>query len=165
MFPIWLVFKGLVTVASRMCVCVLSAIFFIPACVFCLWDCPNSAFCCRRGSFVWICLLTCLLLPYLHINDYCLSHNWSYTFYTSVCLKLYPHQLSKLRHMRKEMLRPLRTVHRKLWCRDSSVGIATTYGLDDRGVGFRVPVGSRIFSSPRRPDRLWGPPSLLFNGH
>jgi hypothetical protein len=43
--------------------------------------------------------------------------------------------------------------------RDSVVGIATGYGLDDRGVEFRVPVGSRIFSSPRRPDRLWGPPT------
>jgi hypothetical protein len=41
--------------------------------------------------------------------------------------------------------------------RDSVVGIATDYGLDDRGVGVRVPVGSRIFSSPPRPDRLWGP--------
>jgi hypothetical protein len=40
--------------------------------------------------------------------------------------------------------------------RDSSVGIATAYGLDDREVGVRVPVGSWIFSSPRRPDRLWG---------
>jgi hypothetical protein len=29
--------------------------------------------------------------------------------------------------------------------RDSVVGIATGYGLDDRGVGVRVPVGSRIF--------------------
>jgi hypothetical protein len=38
--------------------------------------------------------------------------------------------------------------------RDSVVGIATSYGLDDRGVGIRVPVGSRIFSSPDRPDRL-----------
>jgi hypothetical protein len=28
--------------------------------------------------------------------------------------------------------------------RDSVVGIATSYGLDDRGVGVRVPVGSRI---------------------
>jgi hypothetical protein len=37
--------------------------------------------------------------------------------------------------------------------RDNAVGIATGYGLDDRGVGIRVPVGSRIFSSPRRPDR------------
>jgi hypothetical protein len=46
---------------------------------------------------------------------------------------------------------------------DSIVGIATGYGLDDRGVGVRVPVGSRIFSSPRRPDRLWGPPSPLSN--
>jgi hypothetical protein len=49
--------------------------------------------------------------------------------------------------------------------RDSSVGIATRYGLDDRGVGVRDPVGSRIFSSPRRRDRLWGPPNLLFNGY
>jgi hypothetical protein len=41
--------------------------------------------------------------------------------------------------------------------RDSAVGIATGYGLDDRGVGVRVPVGSRIFSSPRRPDWFLGP--------
>jgi hypothetical protein len=47
--------------------------------------------------------------------------------------------------------------------RDSSVGIATGYGLDDRGVGDRVPAESRISSSSRRPDRLWGPPSLLYN--
>jgi hypothetical protein len=47
--------------------------------------------------------------------------------------------------------------------RDSVVGIATGYGLDDRGVGVRVPVGSRIFSSPSRPDWLWGPPNLLSN--
>jgi hypothetical protein len=30
--------------------------------------------------------------------------------------------------------------------------------LDDGGVRVRVPVGSRIFSSSRRPDRLWGTP-------
>jgi hypothetical protein len=43
-------------------------------------------------------------------------------------------------------------------------GIATGYGLDDRGVGVRVPVGSRYLFSPRRADGLWGPPSLLYNG-
>jgi hypothetical protein len=48
---------------------------------------------------------------------------------------------------------------------DSVVGIATGYGLDDRGVGVRVPVGSRIFTSLRLPDRLWGPPNLLSNGY
>jgi hypothetical protein len=47
--------------------------------------------------------------------------------------------------------------------RDSVVGIATSYGLDDQGVGVRVPVGSRIFSSPRSSDRLWGPPNLITN--
>jgi hypothetical protein len=39
----------------------------------------------------------------------------------------------------------------------SVIGIATSYGLDDWG-RVQVPVGSRIFSSPDRPDRLWGPP-------
>jgi hypothetical protein len=47
---------------------------------------------------------------------------------------------------------------------DSAVGIVTGYGLDDQGVGVRVPVGARFFTSPCRPDRLWGPPSLLSNG-
>jgi hypothetical protein len=58
------------------------------------------------------------------------------------------------------------------FCPSSSVGsldiavvVTTGYGLDDRGVGVRVPVGSRIFSSPSRPDRLWGPPCLLSNGY
>jgi hypothetical protein len=53
----------------------------------------------------------------------------------------------------------------RLRSRDSADGIATGYGLDDRGVGVRVPVGWRIFSSPSRPDRLWGPPNLLSNGY
>jgi hypothetical protein len=47
----------------------------------------------------------------------------------------------------------------------SSVGIATGYGLDDWWVGVRVPVGSRIFSSSRRPDRLCGSPNLLSKGY
>jgi hypothetical protein len=49
--------------------------------------------------------------------------------------------------------------------RVGAVGIATGYGLADQGVRVRVPVGSRIFSSPLRPDRLWGSPSLLSNGY
>jgi hypothetical protein len=41
--------------------------------------------------------------------------------------------------------------------RASVVTIATGYGLDDRGVGVRVPVGgSRTFSSSRHPDWMWG---------
>jgi hypothetical protein len=47
----------------------------------------------------------------------------------------------------------------------STVGIATGYGLDGQGIGFRVPVEARIFISPCRPDRFWGPPSLLSNGY
>jgi hypothetical protein len=44
--------------------------------------------------------------------------------------------------------------------RDSSVGIATRYGLD--GPGFECQWGD---ISRSRPDRPWGPPSLLYNGY
>jgi hypothetical protein len=47
--------------------------------------------------------------------------------------------------------------------RDRAVGIAAGYVLDDQGVAVRVPVGARIFASPRRPYSLWGPPNLLSN--
>jgi hypothetical protein len=43
--------------------------------------------------------------------------------------------------------------------------MATGYGLDDQEVGVQVPVGARIFSSPRRPDWLCGPTNLLSNGY
>jgi hypothetical protein len=33
--------------------------------------------------------------------------------------------------------------------------------LDERRIGVRIPVRSRIFTSVCRPDQLWGPPSLL----
>jgi hypothetical protein len=46
----------------------------------------------------------------------------------------------------------------------SVVGIATGYELGERAVGARVPVGSRIFCSPRRPDRLWRKPYLYPKG-
>jgi hypothetical protein len=49
--------------------------------------------------------------------------------------------------------------------RYSSVGIANSYWLEDRGVGVRLPVGSKIFSSSRLPDRLWGQPELLYDGY
>jgi hypothetical protein len=50
--------------------------------------------------------------------------------------------------------------------RDSSVGIATDYGTDDQMIGVRFPAGAEDFSlQTPRPDRLWGPPSLLSNGY
>jgi hypothetical protein len=44
---------------------------------------------------------------------------------------------------------------------DSSVGVATCYGLDCSGIELRC--GAYIFLSP--PDLPWGPPSLLYNGY
>jgi hypothetical protein len=47
--------------------------------------------------------------------------------------------------------------------RDNAVGLATGYGLDDRGIGVLVQVESRIFSSSRHANQFWGPPNLLYN--
>jgi hypothetical protein len=44
---------------------------------------------------------------------------------------------------------------------DNAVVTLTGYRLDDRGVGFLVPLRSR--SSAHHPDRLWGAPNLLSN--
>jgi hypothetical protein len=56
-------------------------------------------------------------------------------------------------------------LHKYIMCQGSVVSIATGYRLDDQGVGVQVLVESRIFSSPRHPDQLWGPPNLLSNGY
>jgi hypothetical protein len=48
----------------------------------------------------------------------------------------------------------------------SVIGIVTGYRLDDLGKGVRFPArGWEFFPSPSRPDRLWGPPSLVSNGY
>jgi hypothetical protein len=44
--------------------------------------------------------------------------------------------------------------------RDSSVGVATGWTA-----GLRIPAGVKISSAAQRPNLLWGPPSLLFNGY
>jgi hypothetical protein len=59
------------------------------------------------------------------------------------------------------------------WSRDSAVGIATDYGLDDRAIGVRVPVGSRTFAfsmssrpalRPTQPPIQWVPGLFLPSG-
>jgi hypothetical protein len=40
--------------------------------------------------------------------------------------------------------------------RGSAVSTMTGYGLDDRAIPVRVPVQSRIFTSPYLLDRVWG---------
>jgi hypothetical protein len=45
---------------------------------------------------------------------------------------------------------------------EAGVGIATGCELEGPGLIFG---SARFFSSSQRPDRLWGPPSLLTNGY
>jgi hypothetical protein len=42
---------------------------------------------------------------------------------------------------------------------------SSDYELDNRAIGVRSPAGAKDFSSNLCPDRLWGPPSLLYNGY
>ena len=54
----------------------------------------------------------------------------------------------------------LYVIYNTQWGRDSSVGIATRYGLDGPGSN---PGGGEIFRT--HPDRPWGPTNLLYNGY
>jgi hypothetical protein len=47
--------------------------------------------------------------------------------------------------------------------RNSAVGITTACGPEGGGVRVSVQVGAGFLSSPRCPDRFWGPTSLLAN--
>jgi hypothetical protein len=49
--------------------------------------------------------------------------------------------------------------------RVSSGSIVSDYGLDDGAIVIRSQAGAKDFSSSLCPDRLWGPPSVLYNGY
>jgi hypothetical protein len=78
------------------------------------------------------------------------TFSWVFCFHTFVIYVL----LSKLK---KRISQPFKTITEFIWLymylvsRDSVVGIATSYELDDRRVGVRVPVGPRIFSTSSKP--------------
>ena len=75
----------------------------------------------------------------------------------SVPVPIFPSQIQSLHGDR---LRNNRSLNED-WNRDSSVGIATRYGLD---VHESNPGGGRDFPHPSRPA-LVPPPSLLYNGY
>jgi hypothetical protein len=60
----------------------------------------------------------------------------------------------------QEDKKPYSTINKRRW--GSSVSIATGYGLGSRS---SVPSRGNIFFPLQRPDQLWGPCSLLFNGY
>jgi hypothetical protein len=49
--------------------------------------------------------------------------------------------------------------------RDSAVDTAIDYRLNGRRFRVRVPVGARLFFTPRRPNLFWGPLNFLSNGY
>jgi hypothetical protein len=99
-----------------------------------------------RGPFVWGTLVRIILKNSVTTCQkiHCFSitkTNWLMLYTAIIAVSFHNHT----KHIRN---------------RDSAVGIATGYGLDGRGVGVRVPVRARFFTSPRRPDVLsngyWG---------
>jgi hypothetical protein len=111
-----------------------------------LQGCDAAKLC--HVPFMSNCLSLIPLKPGVHLNN--VQKSWSY-FTQNILRVCYIVQSVKVVYWNS---------------RDSSVGIATALSrLDDRGVGVRIPVVWRIFSYPRRPDRLWGPPNLLSNGY
>ena len=88
----------------------------------------------------------------------------SYLFYiliTLLCRPIASEILEKVTDVRRrEAFKKWITQGTLLKCGPgSSVGIATDYGLDGPGSN---PGGDEIFA---RPDRLWDPPSLLYDGY
>jgi hypothetical protein len=76
-----------------------------------------------------------------------------------LCGLSYPKGLMPF-HWKRELVRRFSVASNILRSRDSSVGIATRYGLEGSGIEFRW---GEIFRT--YPDRLRGPPSLLYNGY
>jgi hypothetical protein len=110
----------------------------------------------------WTDFMTSTLLlhgfhpPYIivtHDDSFLFLRTWAYYLKTnSVCIISvgYNHKVSYRCYACKRWT--THNIKHMTGSRDSAVGMATSYGLDGRGVGVRVPIGSRIFSSPRRPD-------------
>jgi hypothetical protein len=99
-----------------------------------------------------------VLLPFCFTKHFILIFGSTNFFIYRTCLQnLYVHKISV-------WLKNTTSTGSKR-SRDSAVGIATGYELDVRVVRVLVLVGLRIFSSPRRSDRLWGPPDLLYSGY
>jgi hypothetical protein len=97
----------------------------------------------RVGEYLQVCALKSLILVQAQLND----------------MPPPPPQTRKTRFLCVLLQFP----YSLPWITQSN-RTATGYGLAGLGVGVRVLVGERIFSSPRRSDRFRGPPSLLSNG-
>jgi hypothetical protein len=77
-------------------------------------------------------------------------------------LRTSDNKLSTRRHIPKDGILQIINTSKN---RDSAVGIAIGYGLDDQGVGVPVPVEERIVTCSCRPYWLLGLPNLLSNGY
>jgi hypothetical protein len=122
-----------------------------------------------EGAHFGFNIIICLLIVWLRRKGLITpTHQLAFESNTWPARPSYPHYWNKCRVYGWLTLTLILTIwglySLRSRSRDSSVGISTAYGLDDREVEIRVPVGSRIFSYLRCPDRLWGPPNLLSNG-
>jgi hypothetical protein len=94
-----------------------------------------------RTSAFWLTVSFCVYVT-------CAWIHMCWRFYCIGIIKFIPWQIKYIK------------IPRWLRRRDSVIVIETGYGLDDKGIGVRVPVGSRTFSSPCRPVWIWVHPTF-----
>jgi hypothetical protein len=115
-----------------------------------------------------VCVCVCVCLCF-HTNCVCFTHKSLNTLYThSEADWLTRSRDSRCAEASKTQPPSFvsvtaKPVYLKRRSRGSSVSIVSDYRLDDRG---SIPDRSRGFLlQPLRPDQLWGPQSLLYNGY
>jgi hypothetical protein len=115
----------------------------------------------------WVYLMTALELPRpTFVNPLLSTHPW------------FQNVISHTLRSRSEISRPSLSqaefhipflsksgTSRTPWPQRGAAGIAIGYGLDIQRVGVRIRIEPKFFSSQRRPDRFWGPLSLLANSY
>jgi len=121
----------------------------------------------NRNLTNWLLSLVTILteLSMLHYTEFfSLNPNNNFHFYLHICYLVFNiitlAIFSTVESRRNRYLSiTIRHYTARNVRRDSSVGIATCYGLDGPGIESRW--GGEIFRTC--PDRPWGPPSLLYN--
>jgi len=109
-----------------------------------------------RNGILLLILLQWKLL-YLHKNNN--NNNKTILFSMPTCTS------KSALHRQQDVMQTLKLLQLILVDCNSSVGTATSYGMDGPGIE-SVPVGGRRCKMIRaRPDQLWGPYSLLHHGY
>jgi hypothetical protein len=117
------------------------------------------------NDFLWVILLRCQQFEYAASNGR-MTDERRWRRYIPPKRRLTFDGLLGITHQETDLI-VVKTIHIKYAMgkarrRDTSFGMSKGYGVDYLG---SIPGGARFFSPPRRPHRLWDPPSIKSNGY